>query len=704
MSLILSFLLHLVLLQQATLPGRLSCPMANNNNDFPISITALVVSLIALLSTIAQVLQQYFASAAGYLNCNEKVMGTWHETKQRKFRLNQLRYEVEFESPVIFVAPPKNNRSPIPGVFPQVLNGKPVKRLPTRTTLRKVDKRDSEEHGAKAERVHTADNERATWVTLLAEIQSMEEESQRWQGSQYKDNGPRGQEPITFEEHHTLAVAIVPKKRTWDTMPSTFKKPYATTTIGHLIEIVAMLGLHWKEFDRKADRYRAEGNGYMLTGNLVHDLGLLFTFQIDGESSFKGNRVIPKDEVKKLCFGYVWTLWARDTRTGRRREALDDELSALNMLQVGSTNDMAEQMVLIGCNTNTAKYFRAGAEKHTKHRHLFPVAFELIGMIGMNLHIPGSSYRMLPNPTPYHFDKKFFSLSKLVKEFGRDIKQVSPPTERVRELSSIADGVTEKLSDRGPTEYSIRLLNVLHDAVSNCDDYLQGVVSDKMFSKELVTVVLREHFQEVLRMINEPNTAGNTATVSPATNSRMPSEVAPSQPPGSHGTHRAQPTFDDLDAASQEGKQRKFMEIYFNVVLGRVVRAIEASGVFPPTYNMPMSNEQEATTTSVPSSVDSSQSTSSVAPQHPSKPTQHLNAQDVEMVNLAPGDRITTPRNQQPLGSNQRPQDSRTLVSDIWYTLVFRMLCWLILHDFHKKDVQISKSELLDSRLSVYIA
>ncbi|KAK3899338.1 hypothetical protein C8A05DRAFT_37043 [Staphylotrichum tortipilum] len=42
--------------------------------------------------------------------------------------------------------------------------------------------------------------------------------------------------------------------------------------------------------------------------------------------------------------------------------------------------------------------------------------------------------------------------------------------------------------------------------------------------------------------------------------------------------------------------------------------------------------------------------------------------------------------------------------SAIWCTLVLRMLCWLLLHDFNKKDVQIPKSELLGSRLPVYIA
>jgi len=41
---------------------------------------------------------------------------------------------------------------------------------------------------------------------------------------------------------------------------------------------------------------------------------------------------------------------------------------------------------------------------------------------------------------------------------------------------------------------------------------------------------------------------------------------------------------------------------------------------------------------------------------------------------------------------------------DVWCTLVFRMICWLMLHDFNKQDVQVSKSELLGSRMPVYIA
>ena len=39
----------------------------------------------------------------------------------------------------------------------------------------------------------------------------------------------------------------------------------------------------------------------------------------------------------------------------------------------------------------------------------------------------------------------------------------------------------------------------------------------------------------------------------------------------------------------------------------------------------------------------------------------------------------------------------------IWCTLVFRMICWLLLHDFDAEDVQLPKSEVLGSCLTVYI-
>jgi hypothetical protein len=39
----------------------------------------------------------------------------------------------------------------------------------------------------------------------------------------------------------------------------------------------------------------------------------------------------------------------------------------------------------------------------------------------------------------------------------------------------------------------------------------------------------------------------------------------------------------------------------------------------------------------------------------------------------------------------------------IWISLIFRMLCWLSLHDFNKADVMIVPSDLKGSRMPVYI-
>jgi len=39
----------------------------------------------------------------------------------------------------------------------------------------------------------------------------------------------------------------------------------------------------------------------------------------------------------------------------------------------------------------------------------------------------------------------------------------------------------------------------------------------------------------------------------------------------------------------------------------------------------------------------------------------------------------------------------------IWISLIFRMLCWLMLHDFDKADVKIVPADLKGSRMPVYI-
>ncbi len=54
--------------------------------------------------------------------------------------------------------------------------------------------------------------------------------------------------------------------------------------------------------------------------------------------------------------------------------------------------------------------------------------------------------------------------------------------------------------------------------------------------------------------------------------------------------------------------------------------------------------------------------------------------------------------NKKPLSKQEKEQRNT-----IWITLIFRMLCWLLLHDFDKSDVKIVPSDLKGSRMPVYI-
>jgi hypothetical protein len=337
----------------------------SNGPDF-VSIIALVVSLIALIGTVAQVLQQYYASAAGYSNCGESVMGEWHKSKKRIFRPTELRFEVQFESPVLFVCSANNQRGPIKKQAIYFVQGTDQSHRETKTLL---PSEDAAARVARESNVHTADNERATWVTLLSELQNMERTSHDWQMDEYAKAGPAKKKQAEFKDR-TLAVALQSKPRSWDTMPTGVQKPYATTTMCHLVEMVAMLGIHWREFDRSRDRYRAEGNGYILTGGKVADLGIVFTFQLAGERRFRDTRVIPVQEVKELAFGVVSTFLLTEKTDPGMLKLLDqlDSSREIHRLQLGSMSEIAESLVLIGCNTNTTNFFKS----ERKQGHLFP--------------------------------------------------------------------------------------------------------------------------------------------------------------------------------------------------------------------------------------------------------------------------------------------------------------------------------------------
>ena len=78
-----------------------------------LAITSLLISVIAFFIAVAQALQQYVSTAEGYRKCARSVTGPWSNYRHRIFEWREFRFSVEFQTPVMFVAPPANKRGPV---------------------------------------------------------------------------------------------------------------------------------------------------------------------------------------------------------------------------------------------------------------------------------------------------------------------------------------------------------------------------------------------------------------------------------------------------------------------------------------------------------------------------------------------------------------------------------------------------------------
>lgn len=319
---------------------------------------------------------------------------------------------------------------------------------------------------------------------------------------------------------------------------------------------------------------------------------------------------------------------------------------------------------------------------------------------------------MLPNPTPYHWDKNFFNMRRLIREFWRKISDSDneiPPTLQISDLIGDSRGLVDELQRDKKSEtpgYSMPLLNNLHDVLDKCDQFLREA------DRELVRMVLREHFQKILKMINETEDGTGTGKKEGAQQNRRDSN-GEDRP---HAEH-----FSELHAASPEVRQEVFMELYFHRVLPEVrtkavqsyqrrqdtgyAPSLRAPSVRSPRDSLDTLPEKALSEPTTPHGQESplrplspAANASTLSPPKMEKLSQHKSSQSVPTL------RISTPTVQFLGGVLDRTTSLDSSASDIWCTLVLRMLCWLLLHDFNKKDVQISKSELLGNRLPVYIA
>ncbi|KAH6999384.1 hypothetical protein EDB80DRAFT_754009 [Ilyonectria destructans] len=646
-----------------------------------IALVALAVSALALVIALFQALQQYYASAKGYASCKELVIGKW--------------------TPVIFVSAPSNKTGPlgphrekrkphagkrsIPTHLKHFVESRFAWFQPPEVTCHEITYMVGKT--GSYQETYTWSQEMASWLVLLMAVQRMEKESRQWQEEQYFDSNHSGHRWHTRASHEPLLDMF---DRTDANNLHSLTKPYATSTNCHVVEILAMLGIHWKVFNRNENRYTAQGNDFIATGASVDGLGILFSFHKAGETWFEENRIIPNNDVKELCFGYCPTIFCP-----RSFKMYADEPKDLGTLQLASFAAMAETLVVIGCNTKTVKY------------HLFPVAFEMLGMVGIVLQIKETAFRMLPNPTIHHWDRKSFSLRTLLityksfldraAKYQKQGRQGEPQNaqamfynnNRISTIISEAHEIEEAFREsekrirdyeqcgnqeqgqktEEPRSYSQKLMTALHTTIENCDGFL------KYRGETLVQSVLRVHLQEVLGILNlrDPDNGPNgdrfenTEAKEESFNPPGQSSKAPKVSKEQTAHKNRKRIFRDL----QRLDSVSYSETY-TVLMDMYISSLDRERRRQESCNQPNRIQCRRTSFEPPLNGDEDE----------------LDNDRVEVEDCWVGARLEEIQG----------------INDVWCVLVFRIICWLLLHDFHKMDVQIDKDGLFGSRLPVYIA
>jgi len=369
--------------------------------------------------------------------------------------------------------------------------------------------------------------------------------------------------------------------KSWDFMPANVIKPYATTYICHLVELVACLGLYWQSFVEGTWYLRAEGNGLQLQSTRIESLGVMVLFRVTGKSTFESNRVIPSYDIKELCFGFVPNIF-------------DDEYDVLKLtLLFGAPENVERTLHLLGFGPEARKNWEIS------HAHLFSVSFEIIGMLGKTFRLRGSNFRMLPNPTRDAWQSNRGPWSKitfrLMETFIQNLKEVTSanrylPDHPIFGILNLCNEMRE-IVKYGPANMKIEALEAVHNAIDSTTIYLLSI------KQSFVLTIVVSHITAVLEVLGDPE-------------SRL---------------SRMFPVYRD------EGSLITF---YFQNIRPRVVKpAPESNG---DLSDLPTEEEIEQRDT-------------------------------------------------------------------LWICLIFRMLCWFLLHDFHEKDVNIVTSGLKRSRMPVYI-
>ncbi|EMC97210.1 hypothetical protein BAUCODRAFT_147358 [Baudoinia panamericana UAMH 10762] len=322
-----------------------------------VAITALVVSLVALVIALLQLSQSIFLTADGYRNCSSEVIGVWAKRRRRVFVPSEFRLATKFTTPDIrVVATDEVERIRLRGHFVCSITApnmeshyvevaqtiQPSGYVPwPRSGVKSGESsspspRDVEQRAIRVQTLppltissRTHAEPLVTWASLLREVHKV----YVYNGSQ----APRPGVAILVQEGETCAVLYI--ERSWDFLPPDLVRPPASTNLGSIVNLALRLGMQWRLLDPGNGKLLANGNGYSLSTTDIKGLGIVLTFSSIGDP--KPVPFIPTRAVSQMMCG-ILPACPRLVRRTQGFEVIED------ILEKGDRVSLKTTLVLLG--------------------------------------------------------------------------------------------------------------------------------------------------------------------------------------------------------------------------------------------------------------------------------------------------------------------------------------------------------------------
>lgn len=315
-------------------------------------------------------------------------------------------------------------------------------------------------------------------------------------------------------------------------------------------------------------------------------------------------------------------------------------------------------------------------------------------MIGVTFQVKGTVFRMLPNPTVFRWDPKSFDLKVLLSEYSSALsgsKSSSDQSDKIQEL-------LEKVLDEFNKWDDAKLAPAPTPSTQSTNKDASTTTHDVEGQNGATTRRRFPFSKQVSLVASNPPAPAPTKPTKPLT----PGEVySPGVFKALHDALEASDAYlNPLDNRAHDTLLRLVLRSHLHSVLYALNKKVDDSVNLKSGHEVGPGVSDPALVKHRPPTIQDIDATTDR--KHALFMRLYFETIRESVLRSVCG-RVQRMEAERPDSEKTEEEGLRRDIKDIWDTLVFRMFCWLLLHHFHEKDVQVSKSDLYESRLPVYI-